>query len=235
MSRRRIGLAALALAALLPARPAGAVSRPVTLTAADGVTVAADVYEAPAPSSAVVLVHVLGGGKGDWRVAADRFQAEGVTALAIDLRGHGGSTGSSTPSSAMAQDVKAAVAWLAARPDVRPGAIAVVGASLGATAALLAAADLPQVKAAVLISPAADYRGVRLDAAGRKFARRPMLLIASQDDPYALRTLRDLMPPELPLREQRTSTVTGHGTLLLERDPDMLGALVDWVRRTLLS
>jgi alpha-beta hydrolase superfamily lysophospholipase len=235
MSRRGIASAAAVLAALLLADPAGAASRPVTLTAADGVTVAAEVYEAPAPSAAVVLVHVLGGSKADWRTAADRFQASGVTALAIDLRGHGGSTGSSAPAAAMAQDVKAAVAWLAARPDIRPGALAVVGASLGATAALLAAADLPAVKAAVLISPAADYRGVRLDAAGRKFARRPMLLIASQDDPYALRTLRDLMPPELALREQRVSTVTGHGTRLLERDPDMLGALVDWVRRTLLS
>ena len=89
--------------------------------------------------------------------------------------------------------------------------------------------------AAVLISPAADYRGVRLDAAGRKFARRPLLLLVSQDDPYALRTVHDLTPPELPLREQRVSTVTGHGTQLLDRDPDMLGALVDWVRRTLLS
>jgi alpha-beta hydrolase superfamily lysophospholipase len=228
-------VAAVTLAALAAAPPARAASRPLTLTAADGVTIAADLYEAPPPSSAVVLVHVLGGTRADWRVVAERLQAEGMTALAIDLRGHGGSTGSSAPSAEMAQDVKAAVGWLAGRPEVRPGAIAVVGASLGATAALMAAADLPQVKAAVLVSPAADYRGVRLDAAGRKFARRPLLLIASQDDPYALRTVRDLAPPELPLREQRVSTVTGHGTQLLDRDPDMLGALVDWVRRTLLS
>ena len=227
--------AAVALAALWATVPARAASRPLTLTTADGVTLTADLYEAPAPSSAVVLVHVLGGTKADWRAAADRLQSEGMTALAIDLRGHGGSTGSGAPSAAMANDVKAAVAWLASRADVRPGAIAVVGASLGATAALMAAADLPEVKAVVLISPAADYRGVRLDAAGRKFARRPLLLLVSQDDPYALRTVHDLTPPEAPPARAAVSTVTGHGTQLLDRDPDMLGALVDWVRRTLLS
>ena len=78
----------------------------------------------------------------DWRPFAERLQAAGAACLAIDLRGHGGSAGSAAPSAAMALDVQAAVAWLAARSDVSSGAIGIVGASFGATAAMLAAGEL---------------------------------------------------------------------------------------------
>jgi hypothetical protein len=36
-------------------------------------------------------------------------------------------------------------------------------------------------------------------------------------------------------REQRLSAVAAHGTQLVDRDPDLAAALVDWLRRTLLS
>ena len=52
--------------------------------------------------------------------------------------------------------------WLATRARTsRPDAIGVVGASLGANLALLAAADLPLVRAIALLSPSLDYRGLR--------------------------------------------------------------------------
>ena len=63
----------------------------------------------------------------------------------------------------MMQDVRAAARWLATRPNVRPDAIGIVGASLGASLALLAAIDLPQVRAIALLSPSLDYRGLRTD------------------------------------------------------------------------
>ena len=50
----------------------------------------------------------------------------------------------------MIQDVRAAAQWLATRPNVRGDQIAIVGASLGASLALLAAVDVPQVRAIAL-------------------------------------------------------------------------------------
>jgi dienelactone hydrolase len=231
----RQAVAAMVAAALLGPTAAIAAEQAVQLRAADGTVLAATLYPAAAgPAPAIVLVHMLTRTREDWRSFALRLQAAGATCLALDLRGHGGSAGSAAPSAAMGLDVQAAVTWLGARGEVRPGAIGVVGASFGATAAMLAAGELPAVKAVVLLSPAADYRGVRLDAGLRKYGSRPLLLVTSTEDPYALRTVRALTDGEAPGRQLRLSTVPGHGSHLIARDPEVASAVVDWLRQTLL-
>jgi len=234
MNAHRAGAAVLVLLAL--SGTARAANRAVALRAADGVAIAATVYDAPgSPAPAVVLVHMLTRTKEDWRPFAERLQAAGITALALDLRGHGQSEGLAAPASAMALDVRAAVSWLAARAEVRAGAVAIVGASLGASLALLTAADVPTVRGVALLSPALDYRGVRIEAAAKKYGSRPMLLAVSSEDPYALRTVRALTGEDQPAREQRISTLSAHGSHLVDRDPEVAATLVDWLRRTLLS
>lgn len=225
--------AALLVLLLAPA-PALAAGQPVPLHTTDGITLAATLYDADgAAAPAVVLVHMFTRSKDDWRAFAERLQASGITALAVDLRGHGGSGGPTAPAAAMALDVRAAVDYLAARGGVR--GIAVVGASLGASAALMAAAESSLVRGVALLSPSSDYRGVRIDQALRKYGSRPMLLVASSDDPYALRTVRGMVSEPAGARDQRISPVAAHGSQLLDRDPDVATALVDWLRRTLLS
>jgi hypothetical protein len=99
----------------------------------------------------------------------------------------------------------------------------------------MAAAEIPQVRAVALVSPVSDYRGVRLDAAVKKYGARPLLLLASSEDPYALRTVRGMVSDATAGREQRLSSIAAHGSQLLDRDPEIAAALVDWLRRTLLS
>jgi dienelactone hydrolase len=48
---------------------------------------------------------------------------------------------------------------------VRGDQIAIVGRSLGASLALLAVVNVPQVRAIALLSPSLDYRGLRTDTA----------------------------------------------------------------------
>jgi alpha-beta hydrolase superfamily lysophospholipase len=116
----------LMLAAPLPALGAG---RPVTFPSLDGITLSGEFFEAAnRPSPGVVLVHMLTRNKDDWHSLPDRIRDAGMTALAIDLRGHGGSSGSAADLAGMVQDVRAAARWLASRANVRPDAIAVVGA-----------------------------------------------------------------------------------------------------------
>jgi dienelactone hydrolase len=232
--RRRAAVALLALL-LGPPRGAAAAVEVVQLRASDGTTLAATLYPSPrGPAPAIVLVHMLTRTRDDWRPFAERLQAAGATCLAIDLRGHGGSGGSAAPSAAMALDVQAAIAWLGIRSDVASGSVGLVGASFGATPALLAAGDSQAVRAVALLSPSADYRGVRIDGAVRKYGARPLLLVASTEDPYALRTVRALTEDEAAGRELRLSTVPAHGAHLLDRDPDLAATLVDWLRRSLL-
>jgi dienelactone hydrolase len=209
-----------------------AAGRIVSFRAEDGRTINGYIVEAAArPAPAVVLVPMLGRPKDDWQGIAQRLSEVNVTALAIDLPGEY-APADGRELAGWSRDVSAAVAYLAARPDVRPGSIAVAGASLGANLAALAAAAAPQVRGAALVSPSLDYRGVRIEAALRQLGERPALLIASLRDPYAARSTRELSQVGPGPREIRWSEAPAHGTVLLSRDPEMARALVDWIQRT---
>lgn len=229
-------LSMIALVLVLGASSVEAAGRPVTFPSSDGVTIAGELFEAPTRSPGVLLVHMLTRSKSEWGSLPDRIRDAGITALTIDLRGHGQSGGSPQDLQAMIQDVHAAAQWLASRPNVRGDAIAIVGASLGASLALLASVDLPQVRFLALLSPSLDYRGLRTDTALiKRLGARSMWLAASDQDPLALRTLRDIAAEPSGAREQHVSTILAHGTTLLDRDPDVARALVDWLRRSLIS
>ena len=79
-----------------------------------------------------------------------------------------------------------------------------------------------------------EYRGLRMEQALRKFGSRPALLVASSEDPYALRSARQAVTMGDGPRELRVLSGAGHGTVMLSRDPDLVSALVDWFQRTLL-
>lgn len=230
-------LAIVLLAVVLSASNLEAAGRPVTLASSDGVIIAGEYFEASSrPAPAVLLVHMLSKSKGEWRDLPDRIRDAGITALAIDLRGHGQSSGSAQDIPKMVQDVRAAAQWLAARPNVRGDAIAIVGASLGASLALLAAVDVPQARYLALLSPSLDYRGLRTDTGLiKRLGARSIWLSASAEDPLALRTLRDIAAEPSGPREQHVSSAVAHGTALLDRDNDVARSLVDWLRRSLLS
>lgn len=227
----------LGLALLTAAGKAQAAGRAVSFASSDGARLAAQIYEAPSrPAPGVVLVHMLSRSRADWDELAVQLEAAGITVLAIDLRGHGGSGGSTSAPAEMAKDVRAAVQWLSARPAVRPDAIAVGGASLGANLALLAAAEQPQIRAVVAVSPSLDYRGVRVGPdLMKKLGDKPVWLAASSEDPFAARTIRELTADGAGARDQQLSPAVAHGTKLLAADKALARALVDWLRQRLLS
>jgi pimeloyl-ACP methyl ester carboxylesterase len=229
-------LVVTAVCALLLGTEAAASSHTVSFRAADGTQLSADLYEPSLqPAPAVVLVHMLTRSRLDWAAAAERLQAAGIMALAVDLRGHGQSGGASDPRgdlAPMGRDVQAAVAFLRSRNNVITGRIGIAGASLGANLAVLVAAADPSVRSLALLSAGSDYRGLRIEAALRKVVR-PVLLVAGSDDPYALRSAASLRETG-PGREIVTLPAAGHGTTMLARQPDLAGRLVDWFRRTLL-
>ena len=228
-----IGLAVVAGVATLAA------SQRVSFRTDDGVTIAATWYEPSSrPAPAVIFVHMLTRTRRDWEHVASRLASEGIGALIIDLRGHGDSTGgvprSETPDySSLALDVKAARRYLSTRADVQQSRVGLAGASLGANVAALHAAADGSITSLVLLSPSLDYRGVRIEQALRKFGGRPALFVASDDDPYAMRSVRELEKTGGGLREALILNRAGHGTNMLGRDGDLGRRLVDWFRRTL--
>ncbi len=108
----------------------------------------------------------------------------------------------------------------------------------GATLAVLAAGSDPSVRSIALLSPASEFRGLRCEPAMRSFAARSgaAFLVAGRLDPYAARSreaARRRSPPAL--REVRIIDETAaNGRALLSAVPDLIAALVDWFRKTLL-
>jgi pimeloyl-ACP methyl ester carboxylesterase len=212
-----------------------ALSQRITLRTLDGVTIAATWHDPSSrPAPAVILVHMLGRSRQEWEGVAARLAAEGTGVLAIDLRGHGESSGDAAGDyTSMLKDLAAARQHLAVRPDVVHGRIGVAGASLGANLAVLAAADDTTIGSLALLSPSLEYRGLRSEAALRKYGGRPALLVVSDDDPYAMRSAKDLQKAGPGVRELVVLNGAGHGTNMLSRSPDLGRTLVDWFRRTL--
>lgn len=233
-------LASLAVCFSSMPEPSGlAAERTVSLRTADGLTLAATWYEpAERPAPAVILVHMLGGSRRDWGDLGARLAADGIAVLSLDLRGHGSSDRVPLPTAApeyvaMLADLAAGRLFLAGRPDVQHARLGIAGASLGANLAVLSGAADPLVRSLALLSPSLDYRGVRIEAAMRKYGGRPALLIASDDDAYAGRSVKDLQAAGGGTRQLLMLAGAGHGTHMLARDPDLPRTLVDWFRRTL--
>ena len=210
-------------------------SQRLTLHTEDGLTIAATWYEPSIrPAPAVILVHMLSRSRREWDSFASLLASEGVGALAIDLRGHGESPGDAGGDLAtMLKDVQAARQHLAVRPDVVRTRIGIAGASLGANLAVLAAADDSSIVSLALLSLSLDYRGLRSEAAMRKYGSRPALIAFSDDDAYANRSAKDLQKAGPGIRELLVLNGAGHGTNMLSRSADLTRALVDWFRRTL--
>lgn len=211
----------------------------VTIRTDDGASLAATWYEPGARQApAVILVHMLHRTRHDWEAVAARLSSEGIGALALDLRGHGESAGAAgggdtADYSALVKDVAAARRYLSSRSDVQQTRVGIAGASIGANLAVLAASADVSIASLALLSPSLDYRGLRIEAAMKKYGGRPALLVASDDDPYALRSARDLQKAGGGTRELLVLSHAGHGTVMLSRDADLARALVDWFHRTL--
>jgi alpha-beta hydrolase superfamily lysophospholipase len=236
VSWRHVALFALGVTCAVKVTNGVAASHRVSLRTEDGVTLAATWYE---PSSrggpAVVLVHMLHRSRRDWDGVASRLASEGIGAVAIDLRGHGESQGSAAVEdlSRMALDVRAARRFLSSRSDTH-GPVGLAGASLGASLAALEASTDSTIASVALLSPSLEYRGLRIEAALRKYGDRPAFLVAGDDDPYAARSVRELQKAGGGTRETLLLSRAGHGTTMLSRDPELTRRLVDWFRRTLL-
>jgi pimeloyl-ACP methyl ester carboxylesterase len=226
-------LATAVLLALFQALAAGAASQRVSFRTDDGLTLAATWYEPSSrPAPAVIFIHMLQRSRHDWDQVATQMAAEGIGGLALDLRGHGESPGSPQDYAGMVQDVRAARRFLSSRADVMR--IGIAGASIGASLAALASADDPSVVSLALLSPSLDYRGLRLDAAVKKYGARPMLLVASDDDGYATRSVRELHKAGAGVRQVVVLSHAGHGTAMLGSDADLGRRLLEWFRQTLL-
>ncbi|HJN77576.1 MAG TPA: alpha/beta fold hydrolase [Myxococcota bacterium] len=205
----------------------------VTLKAEDGTRIHAVYTEAREPVSGVVLVHMVSRSASDYRFLADKLQAQGISAVAVDLRKHGDNVDEGEEVviediewSYMKQDVAAGVAYLRAQGV---DDIAIVGASIGANLALNVAAEDEGITNVVLLSPGMEYKGVELAQALGEYGERPLLCVVSQDDRYSAKTGLFVEAQARGYHKLEIYETAGHGTRMLNKAPALEPLLVSWL------
>jgi uncharacterized protein len=179
------------------ARPTGLPVEQVHFPAADGVRIAGWLVGTSPTAPVVILVPGFKAGSTSMVPYARFLYKGGFDALLYDSRGMGGSGGSFTLGVREVEDVQGAVAYLDARPHLNHLGYGLLGVSLGAGVAIVAAAHLPRIAAVVADSAYTDqHRTVdRLDSLVFGGLHVPLAPIAPWTvDRLTGVTLRDFSP-----------------------------------------
>lgn len=210
-------------------------SRRVEIEAEDGLMLVGSFF-APekntSPAPGVVLLHMLWGERSSWEDFAIQLNEAGFAVLAMDFRGHG-ETGGEVDWEKAVQDVEQIWEFFREHENVDDVSMGIVGASIGANVAVAAAALEPDVKTVVLLSPGGNYAGVKMHDPMIDFGERPVLIVASEQDTYAAESavrLEDLAAGEAELIMYPGS---GHGTIMLGREPELPSVIIAWLKKHL--
>jgi pimeloyl-ACP methyl ester carboxylesterase len=192
---------------------------------------------------------MLGRDRSSYDDLLEPLRSAGYALLALDFRGHGesrqgppGTDGKPTTLdwesfgaqewAGTVEDVRAGLDALRRRRGVDPERIGIMGASIGANAAVRAAAQDVGVRGLVLLSPGLDYRGVTtMDAVGA-LAARPVLIAAAQQDTYSFTSSQQLVE-HLPQAEFATLPGDAHGTNMFVTNPELGQKVAAYLQRTI--
>jgi dienelactone hydrolase len=203
----------------------------ITLTTSDGVQLAARFY-APenlnADTAVLILVHEAYRDSSSWEGFHIAALENGYAVIALDLRGHGHSEGDLVFDEAMDRDIDAVMEWIRTTPDLNGDRIIIAGASVGANLALRAGARYPQINTLVLLSPGLMYWEIGTENAILDYGRRPLLLVASENDAYSATSVQKLN--ELGRGYDKLVIYPGaeHGTEMIRSQPDLSDLIFNW-------
>ena len=210
----------------------------VHLSTKDGLTIVGDYYVG-AGTSGVLLLHMMPADRTSWQQLAEKLQENAFHVLAIDLRGHGQSTGGPNGYQAFSDaqhqqsifDIESAVEFLRSKGIEK---IHMGGASIGANLALQYASQHQEVASVMLLSPGLDYHGIHTDIWIENLKpEQAVLLAASDDDVYSFTSVKTLFDrsSNLPKREVKLLSEAGHGTNVFKKNSGFIDELVVWLKK----
>lgn len=163
-----------------PSRPSGLPVTSIHFAASDGVPLAGWFVERSAQAPSVILVPGFKADRASMVPYARFLYADGLNVLLYDSRGTGGSGGMFSLGVREVNDVHGAITFLEHRSSLRNQRIGVLGVSLGAGVAIVAASRFTPIKAVVADSAYTDQRAVvdRLDTLRVGPLRVPLAPIA---------------------------------------------------------
>ena len=192
-----LALAAVPGSAAAEGPPDGTpVRHEVAVDTADGMKLAADLFE-PAGGGegkgAVVALHHEGGDRKAWTPLGELLSKHGISLLALDLRGHGGSRTQAGEDLGPRAEARDPALWKAMAADVEAGLrylrgtlladgkkLGIVGLSAGAALALAAGEKDEKLRAVLTVAAAPSGCGVPGMASATRWKERPLGLLAGQ-------------------------------------------------------
>ena len=237
-----------ALAAVLLVSDAVADERSIEFSTDDNVTIAATVSEprnVKGNTAAVIFIHQGGSSREEWTSLEifGQISEHGMLALAYDVRGHGESSGEADFSTLFddplqaPRDLAAAIDWLEQSARVDMSRVAIVGASIGANLACVAAGSRDfNIKSAVAMS--GKVSAVYNLAGGEEKLTdlKSVFLIASeleQDGQRAVWASELYAMTEEPRQLEIVDGSAGHGVAIFDDDPALQQQILDWLLKTL--
>ena len=240
-----LALPLLLSAAACEAKPAGnsatenaipTAAEPVTLKAADGVTVYGRLYKAAQPKALILLFHQAGSSKDEYATIAPRLVEAGYSALAIDQRAGGGLFGKNETAAGLGREAD----YLEARPDLQAALdwaqtqhlpIILWGSSYSSSLIFPLAADHPQGIVALLSFSPGEYFDSDKQMIRRAAAKVTVPVFIASANSKEERDDADPIMASLPKGAQNERYVPEHGvhgssTLIATRNP--AGAEANW-------
>lgn len=157
----------------VPSRAIDDTIEPVTLRTSDGLALAAWYLPHSEARDAIVVCHGFAMNRHELLDIAEGLRARGHAVLLFDFRAHGTSEGlRSTIGFRETVDIAAAVDFLQACPELAGRPLGIAGISMGAAAALLAAARDPRIGAVVADSSFATLEQIAAQSV-RAFCHLP--------------------------------------------------------------
>jgi pimeloyl-ACP methyl ester carboxylesterase len=209
-------------------------SRAVTFASTDGVKLSGRMFGPDDATAGVILAHMLPADQSSWFDFAQRLGTSGYRALTFDFRGYcpGGDAGCSKgekATGAIWQDVLGAVAYLKTQGINR---FALVGASMGGTASLVASSQQPEgIAAVVTLSAPESIDGLTAGPDVMQTIAAAKLFIAGTLDTVAAQSATAFFNESIQPKREELLTTADHGTdMLTGNQGEQTGNLIeDWL------
>lgn len=215
----------------------------ISFITSDNIKIVGDYYLTEG-KQAVILLHMMPSTKESWRALAQKLNQNNISALAIDLRGHGESQGgpesyknfSDAKHQASINDLEAALEFLESK-GFKEEDINLAGASIGANLALWFLVKQPLIKKTVLLSAGYDYRGLLTKPLVRQLHKgQAVYFVGSQDDNRSsgescgqmAQGLFNLVPPGVK-KDLKIFEGSEHGTDIFTAYPEFVEEIADWL------
>lgn len=195
----------------------------------------------------VIFLHSLGHTKDSWFSLPQKTKSLGYAVLTLDLRGHGESIidGKARKSywtnfkpndfQKLPGDVLDTISYVkTSYPEINSSKIAIVGADIGANAAIIAASkDNKDIKTLILLSPTMEQKKLETPVSLVAYGSHPLLIMVSKRDKFAYYQSSELIKYGQGIKTLKVFPSGGNGTDLVGFRPESNSIILDWLKKNL--